>query len=68
MDKIYIPERFKGRTGYHIFVDRFCRAGPQIPYVEGRRIKQWNDTMPDWWPDDDGEYRMSISMEGISRG
>ena len=68
MDKIYIPERFKGRTGYHIFVDRFCRAGPEIPYVEGRRIKQWNDTMPDWWPDQDGEYRNEYYYGGNLQG
>ena len=68
MDKIYIPKRFKGRTGYHIFVDRFCRAGPTIPYVEGRRIKQWNDTMPDWWPDQDGEYRNEYFYGGNLKG
>ena len=68
MDKICIPERFKGRTGYHIFVDRFCRAGPEIPYVEGRKVKSWNDAMPEWWPDQDGEYRNEYFYGGNLRG
>lgn len=57
MSKIQVPVRFKGRTGYQIFVDRYCRAGPTIRSTLGRKIKDWNDVMPDWKPDQDGEYR-----------
>ena len=70
MKKIYIPKRFKGRIGYQIFVDRFCRDGPEIPFVEGRRIKFWDDFIPDWQPDQDGEYRNEYyycgNLEGIT--
>ena len=68
MEKTYIPKRFKGRTGYHIFVDRFCRAEKEIPLIEGRRMKQWNDAMPDWWPDADGEYRNQYFYGGNLQG
>ena len=60
MDKIYIPNRFKGRIGYQLLVDRYCRAGPEPPAMEGRRLKSWTDSVPDWWPDQDGEYRNEV--------
>lgn len=68
MDKIYIPNRFKGRIGYHIFVDRYCRAGPEPPTMEGRRLKPWTDSVPDWWPDQDGEYRNEYFYGGNLQG
>ena len=45
------PEQFKGRIGYFIFVDRFCRGNesPLNP-VEGRILKDWEDSVPNWWP------------------
>lgn len=57
MKNFYVPERFKGRTGYQIFVDRYFRAGPPVPEMEGRRLKDWKDSNPDWRPDADGVYR-----------
>ena len=68
MDKIYIPERFKGRIGYHIFVDRFSRIEPWLEPIENRRIKNWDDFMPDWWPDSDGEYRNEYYYGGNLKG
>lgn len=68
MEKIYIPKRFKGRIGYQIFIDRYCRAGPTPPFIEGRRIKSWQDSMPDWQPDQDGEYRNEYYYEGDFQG
>lgn len=70
MSKLYVPERFRGRTGYHIFVDRYRRSEKEIPFVEGRTIKSWNDAMPDWWPGQDGVYRNLYfyggNLEGIT--
>ena len=68
MDKIYIPKRFKGSIGYHIFVDRYCRAGPNPSYIEGRRMKSWSDSMPDWQPDQDGVYRNEYYYGGNLQG
>ena len=68
MDKIYIPNRFKGRIGYQLLVDRYCRAGPEPPAMEGRRLKSWTDSVPDWWPDQDGEYRNEYFYGGNLQG
>ena len=68
MDKIYIPNRFKGRIGYQLLVDRYCRAGPEPPAMEGRRLKPWTDSVPDWWPDQDGEYRNEYFYGGNLQG
>ena len=56
MSQIYVPKRFYGRTGYQIVVDRFYRDQTPLPYIEGRKVKSWDDWMPDWQPDPDGEY------------
>ncbi len=53
----YVPKEFLGRTGYQIFVDRFCCEGGITEEKPGRTLKNWNDAMPNWWPDEDGEYR-----------
>ena len=70
MSILHVPEKFKGRIGYHIFVDRYRRSKKEIPHVEGRKVKAWNDAMPDWWPDQDGEYRNQYfyggNLEGIT--
>lgn len=68
MDKIYIPNRFKGRIGYQLLVDRYCRAGPEPPAMEERRLKSWTDSVPDWWPDQDGEYRNEYFYGGNLQG
>lgn len=45
-----------GRTAYQIIPDRFFRTGCK-EHVNNRKLKQWNDRMPDWKPDYDGVYR-----------
>lgn len=54
---IYVPDVFKGRTGYLVMVDRFCRVGHSPEEMEGRKLKQWSDTSVDWEPESDGEYK-----------
>ena len=68
MKNFYVPERFKGRTGYQIFVDRYFRSGPLLPEIEGRRIKDWQDSNPDWRPDADGIYRNEYFYGGNLQG
>lgn len=65
---MYVPERFMGRTGYQIFVDRFCREGLPPDFMEGRILKDWGDSEPNWWPDADGEYRNSYFHGGNLKG
>ena len=61
------PEQFKGRIGYFIFVDRFCRGNesPLNP-VEGRILKDWEDSVPNWWPNEKGEYPNNYFWSGPS--
>lgn len=68
MKNFYVPERFKGRTGYQIFVDRYSRSGQPVQKMEGRRIKDWNDSVPDWEPDADGVYRNEYFYGGNLQG
>lgn len=63
-----VPERFKGRIGYQIFVDRFFRVGPQPEQMQGRILKDWSDATPNWWPDEDGEYRNLYFYGGNLKG
>lgn len=64
----YVPELFMGRTGYQIFVDRFNHKGEMPKEMEGRKLKEWQDTMPDWWPDEKGEYHNSYFYAGNLQG
>lgn len=64
----YMPERFKGRTGCQLFIDRFCHAGPPVEPMTGRILKSWNDAVPNWWPDKDGEYRNLYFYGGNLKG
>ena len=64
----YVPERFEGRTGYQIFVDRFFREGTPAEPIAGRILKNWNDITQNWWPDEDGEYRNSYFYGGNLKG
>lgn len=66
--KDYVPEQFNGRTGYQIFVDRFFREGSPVEPMEGRILKRWEDITPNWWPDEDGEYRNLYFYGGNLRG
>lgn len=65
---IYVPDIIKGRTGYLIMVDRFCRDGEPPPHIEGRKLKRWNDSVPNWGPDKDGEYRNQYYYGGNIKG
>lgn len=47
---------WKGRIIYQIMPDRFSIGRNGINPVKGRKIKDWDDRMPDWKPDSDGIY------------
>lgn len=64
----YVPKRFKGRTGYQIFVDRFFHEGLPVEPMEGRNLKNWSDAEPNWRPDEDGEYRNLYFYGGNLKG
>lgn len=66
--KISVPDRFKGRTGYQIFPDRYYRGGAKPQTVPGRILKEWNDSVPSWEPDEDGEYRNLTYYGGDLKG
>lgn len=68
MQDVYVPKRFKGRTGYQIFVDRYNRDNTPLPNIDGRIIKEWNDTVPNWWPDSDEIYRNNYYYGGNLNG
>ena len=58
-----------GRTAYQIVPDRFYRSGDEIiPHINGRKLKDWNDRMPDWKPDRDGEYYNRFFYGGNLKG
>ena len=65
---IRVPDIMKGRTGYLVMVDRFCRVGEALPSIEGRKLKDWNDSVPDWQPDKDGVYRNQYFYGGNLKG
>lgn len=62
------PKRFKGRTGIQIFVDRFYREGAPPEPIPGRILKDWNDTTPNWEPDENGVYHNDYFYGGNLRG
>lgn len=62
------PNRFKGRTGMQIFVDRFYREGDPPEPMPGRILKDWNDAIPNWEPDSNGEYQNDYFYGGNLRG
>lgn len=62
------PKRFKGRTGLQIFVDRFYREGAPPKPMEGRILKEWNDPIPNWEPDANGEYQNDYFYGGNLKG
>lgn len=66
---LYTPEQFKGKIGYAIFVDRFCRGSSTKPTpMEGRILKEWNDTVPNWWPNEMGDYPNNYFYGGDLNG
>ncbi len=62
------PERFKGRTGIQIFVDRFYREGPPPESMPGRILKSWDDPIPNWQPDENGVYQNNYFYGGNLKG
>ncbi len=62
------PEQFKGRTGLQIFVDRFCREGTPPEPIQGRILKDWKDTIPNWKPDTNGVYQNDYFYGGNLKG
>lgn len=62
------PKRFKGRTGLQIFVDRFYREGAPPEPMEGRELKDANNPIPNWQPDENGVYQNSYFYGGNLRG
>lgn len=65
---MFVPERFKGRTGYQIFVDRFYRKGNPPEAMQGRLLKEWSDSTLNWWPNEKGEYQNSYFYGGNLKG
>lgn len=69
MEMLLTPEQFKGRNGYFIFVDRFCREDGSIPPpIEGRILKEWNDPLPNWKPNEEGDYPNNYFYGGDLKG
>ena len=66
--EFHTPNRFKGRTGLQIFVDRFFRSGSPPKPIEGRILKEWSDVTPNWGPDKDGEYQNDYFYGGNLKG
>ncbi len=60
--------KWLGRTAYQIMPDRFCRVGGLPIHINGRKLKDWKDRMPDWKPDYDGEYRNLYYYGGNLKG
>ena len=61
------PE-WRGRIIYQIMPDRFAIGSNGIIPVEGRKIKDWNDRMPNWQPDENGEYKNDYFYGGNLQG
>lgn len=61
--------KWVGRTAYQLMPDRFFKGGGIEPkHINGRRLKDWQDRMPDWRPDYDGEYRNLYFYGGNLKG
>lgn len=63
-----ITSIWAGRTAYQIIPDRFFRKGGKPEHINGRKLKEWNDRMPDWQPDNDGIYRNLYFYGGNLKG
>lgn len=61
------PE-WTGKIIYQLMPDRFAIGSNGIIPVKGRKIKKWNDRMPDWKPDKDGIYRNEYFYGGNLKG
>ena len=68
MKGFYVPERFKGRTGYQIMPDLFYQSpNTVLPEISGRIIMHDGDE-PIWRPEADGEYRNRYFYGGNLQG
>ena len=61
-------QKFEGKIGYQVIVDRFCKSSRNIADIPGRKTKDWQDFMPDWKPDEDGVYRNKYFYKGDLQG
>ena len=57
-----------GRTAYQIMPDRFCKKNETLEALPGRTIKAWDDRMPNWKPENDGEYYNNYFYCGNLKG
>lgn len=65
-DKEYsVPDKYNGGVFYHIFVDRFCKAG-ETRYPKYGVLKEWNEDVTIM--DSDGVYRANDFYGGNFQG
>ncbi|MBR5411178.1 MAG: glycoside hydrolase family 13 protein [Clostridia bacterium] len=63
------PDRFKGRTFYQVFPDRFSRSGQPKVNVPGDRVMHENTLeTPVYEPDETGEFRCNDYYGGDLKG
>lgn len=60
--------KFEGRIGYQVIIDRFCRSFRNVVDIPGRKIKEWSDSVPEWKADTDGIYRNRYFYKGDLQG
>lgn len=62
-------KKWLGRTAYQLMPDRFARdESVHIDNIPGRILKTWNDRMPNWQPDEKGEYLNNFYYGGNING
>ena len=61
-------DRWLGRTAYQIMPDRFCKVGVNPKAMPGRVMKNWDDRMPNWKPNSEGEYTNDYFYCGNLKG
>lgn len=62
-------KKWLGRTAYQLIPDRFFRdQSLPIDNIPGRILKDWNDRMPNWQPNEEGEYTNNFFYGGNLRG
>ena len=61
-------ENFIGKTCLQVVVDRYYRHGKPPDPIKGRILKDWNDRMPNWQPNSQGEYTNDYFYGGNLRG
>lgn len=56
------------RTAIQIVVDRFARSGDSPKPMSDRVLKDWNDRVPNWQPDQEGKYKNDFFYGGNLKG